>query len=124
MLNELNNLTELLPRFQNVADKLPVHITVIDAHHHIEVEEFCQNFSKVKYLVSPKKGRANQMNFAAKQTSADVLYFVHADTRPPLSFYSDIQGAFDTKVAHGSYRFKFDTQKKRSFFCVFNFSKR
>jgi hypothetical protein len=36
--------------------------------------------------VSPVKGRAGQMNHGVKHSNGDVLYFVHADTRPPRTF--------------------------------------
>lgn len=32
------------------------------------------------------KGRAAQMNMGAEMAKGEILYFVHADTRPPLSF--------------------------------------
>lgn len=112
VLNELKNLQQLLPRLHNTTKNWPIQISVVDAQYDSEVEELCNTFSSVQYLVSPKMGRANQMNFAAQKSQADVLYFVHSDTRPPLSFYTDIQDAFDKGYVHGSYRFKFDTHKR------------
>lgn len=32
------------------------------------------------YYLSPKKGRANQMNYGAKVSKGDILWFVHADS--------------------------------------------
>ncbi|MBA3829340.1 MAG: TIGR04283 family arsenosugar biosynthesis glycosyltransferase [Taibaiella sp.] len=78
-----------------------------------------------KAIVSPVKGRAGQMNCGAKNATGDVLYFVHADTRPPLSFYRDISEAVNNGCNCGSYRFKFDSNKFllkiNSFFTRFNF---
>lgn len=71
-----------------------------------------------------KKSRATQMNFAAKVSKGDVLYFVHADTIPPKSYTADIAKALDLGFLAGSYRFKFETNKKilgiNSFFTRFN----
>ncbi|MBK9420990.1 MAG: TIGR04283 family arsenosugar biosynthesis glycosyltransferase [Flavobacteriales bacterium] len=53
---------------------------------------------------SPVKGRAGQMNHGAKQSSGDVLYFVHADTRPPSSFPKIIKKAITAGHDHGSFR--------------------
>ncbi len=57
---------------------------------------------------SPVKGRAGQMNHGAKQSSGDVLYFVHADTRPPNSFPKIIKKAIAAGHDHGSFRTCFE----------------
>ncbi len=53
--------------------------------------------------------RAAQMNFGAEQAQSEVLYFVHADTRPPVSFASDIQAAMTDGQVMGCYRYQFDS---------------
>ncbi len=58
-------------------------------------------------LVSPVKGRAGQMNHGVKQSKGDVLYFVHADTRPPDTFPGIINKAIITGHDHGSFRTRF-----------------
>ena len=62
-------------------------------------------------LKTGSKGRALQMNAGASQTKADVLYFVHADTLPPVSFYSDIKKAVEAGYCIGAYRQCFDSPK-------------
>ncbi len=62
-------------------------------------------------LTSPERGRAAQMNYAAKHATGDVLYFVHADSRPPGSFAGDIKNAIEGGIPIGCYRFKFDSKK-------------
>ncbi|MET4083844.1 rSAM/selenodomain-associated transferase 2 [Pedobacter sp. UYP30] len=59
-------------------------------------------------LKCPKKGRAAQMNFAAKNATQEILYFIHADTQPPLGFTEDILRAVHSGFDAGSYRLKFD----------------
>lgn len=62
-------------------------------------------------LVSPGKGRAAQMNYGARAAKGSVLYFVHADTRPPVSFVQDIQQAIAQGYGMGRYRTQFDSSK-------------
>ena len=53
--------------------------------------------------------RAVQMNAGAAATSGEVLYFVHADTRPPRSCFRDIAAAVEAGHRSGGYAFAFDS---------------
>lgn len=57
---------------------------------------------------SPKKGRAAQMNYGAEQAQAEVFYFLHADSHPPVHFPSRIMAALDENYAAGCFRLAFD----------------
>lgn len=57
---------------------------------------------------SPKKGRSRQMNIGAKISTNDILYFLHADTIPPSSFYYEIKTAIEQGYEAGCYRLSFD----------------
>ncbi|MFC4262045.1 TIGR04283 family arsenosugar biosynthesis glycosyltransferase [Ferruginibacter yonginensis] len=74
---------------------------------------------------SPIKGRAGQMNHGVQYANGDILYFVHADSKPPLSFQHDIEDAINKGFDCGSYRFQFDKNrtllKMNAFFTRFNF---
>lgn len=59
-------------------------------------------------LISEKKGRAAQMNFAAARATGDILYFLHADSLPPDHFVEDIRHSFAAGTDAGCYRLKFD----------------
>lgn len=76
-------------------------------------------------IQSAKKGRAVQMNRGAKESSGDILYFIHADTYPPKSYVSDILSASENGFESGCYRFRFDSDKwplkVNSWFTRFNF---
>lgn len=61
--------------------------------------------------VSPVRGRAAQMNYGAAIATGDVLYFVHADARPPASFVDDIAQALAQGYEAGCYRFRFDSDR-------------
>ncbi len=62
-------------------------------------------------LNCPRAGRAPQMNYAAKQTTADILYFVHADTLPPASFMADIEQALKRGNDLGYFSYQFESEK-------------
>jgi rSAM/selenodomain-associated transferase 2 len=56
----------------------------------------------------PKKGRAAQMNSGAGIAKGKFLYFLHADTIPPIGFSSDIAAATQKGVQAGCFRLAFD----------------
>lgn len=74
---------------------------------------------EVKLLSCPNSGRACQMNYGASIARGDVLAFLHADVRPPDSFFSDIEKT----IAHGNeagfFSYRFD---KDNFFLKLNAS--
>lgn len=59
-------------------------------------------------VLSCPKGRANQMNFAARQANSDVLWFVHCDSRLPADAHSQIRNAVDQGAAWGCFHIGFD----------------
>ena len=62
----------------------------------------------VTIVKSPSKGRSSQMNFGASVATQNILYFLHADTIPPVNFSSDIQNALSKGFSSGCYRLSFD----------------
>ena len=60
------------------------------------------------------------MNKGAVIAKGEILYFVHADSRPPTGFFSDILQAFSQGFDIGCFRFQFDSSsfllKINSFF--------
>ena len=59
-------------------------------------------------LVSSTKGRATQMNAGARESKGKVLYFIHADSIPPIDYDSDILNAIEKGNEAGCFRMKFD----------------
>lgn len=57
---------------------------------------------------SPRKGRAAQLNYGARQASGDILYFLHADSYPPPGFLVDLRRARQQGYGSGCYRLAFD----------------
>jgi rSAM/selenodomain-associated transferase 2 len=61
-----------------------------------------------RVITSPRKGRAPQLNYGAKQAVGSILYFLHADTLPPMDFLGDIRRAVAAGYGCGCYRLAFD----------------
>lgn len=59
-------------------------------------------------VVNAPRGRALQMNAGAEAATCMVLYFVHADTLPPLRFRDDIHAAIHFGADGGCYQLAFD----------------
>lgn len=63
-------------------------------------------------LQSPRKGRAAQMNYGARHTRGEVLYFLHADSHPPKDFDRAILDAIQSGRDAGCFRLSFDDSHK------------
>ena len=63
-------------------------------------------------VVSSPKGRAVQMNRGAALSKADILYFLHVDTLPPMHFDTSIQSAVRKGDKAGCFRLRFDTDNR------------
>ncbi|OAQ41554.1 hypothetical protein A5893_00100 [Pedobacter psychrophilus] len=108
--NESENISELLLLLQEIS-RNDIEIIVVDGGSTDGTQKLIENHEAI-LLSSKEKGRAKQMNFAAKKAKGNVLYFVHADTLPPKSFYEDIKLSIAEGFPMGCYRFKFNSDKK------------
>jgi len=110
-LNEADNLRELLPYLRSELNRRG-RITVADGGSTDATQSVIGENPGVHHLQCDRCGRAQQMNEAAvvDQSDFDVVYFVHADTRPPAGFYDDIKRSIAEGYPVGCYRFKFDTR--------------
>lgn len=59
-------------------------------------------------VIHSSKGRAAQMNAGAALAKGEVLYFLHADTRPPINYLALINQAMDNGFDMGCFRLQFD----------------
>jgi rSAM/selenodomain-associated transferase 2 len=111
VLNERENLRRLVPY---LAGQLAGrgNITIADGGSTDGTAELFRAGAQVQYLRCASRGRARQMNEAAavNPEAYDVLYFVHADTRPPADFYADIQRQIADGYPAGCYRSWLDPQ--------------
>jgi rSAM/selenodomain-associated transferase 2 len=68
-------------------------------------------------IVHAPRGRGPQMHAAVLQSSGEVLWFVHADTRPPTHALREIKRALASpRVAGGNFGLVFDGQSRAAKF--------
>ncbi|MFT4660110.1 MAG: rSAM/selenodomain-associated transferase 2 [Patiriisocius sp.] len=63
----------------------------------------------VQVIQSPKKGRPSQLNFGAQKANGEIIYFLHADSKPPEDFDNLIIDALNEDYKAGCFRLAFDT---------------
>lgn len=108
--NEEAHIVDLLRYLENQApSESDLELLVVDGHSTDRTVEKVRQ-AGFTCRVSPSKGRAVQMNFGVEHTSGELLYFVHADTRPPESYATDIRQAVQNGYESGCYRFSFNSE--------------
>lgn len=109
-------LSVIIPTYQeeaSIAD-LVGHLYRCDEHKQIEVLVIDGGSSDstvkqatmagAKTYVSPRRGRAAQLNYGASQAKGQLFYFLHADAFPPSSFIKDIISAIELGYDFGNFR--------------------
>lgn len=105
---ENENIIKLLPLLASLESNLPVEILVSWYAAKGEEPRYEGQERALHLLKAPKKGRAIQMNHAAARARGDILVFLHADVRPPKSFFTDIAKAIDQGFEAGFFSYRFD----------------
>jgi rSAM/selenodomain-associated transferase 2 len=108
-IDEEASIEKLIRHLRQGADERLVEIIVADGGSKDQTAAQAQSAGAI--VLQTPKGRAVQMNEAAKAAKGEILYFVHADSFPPLSYLSDIQQALDEGFTIGCYRYVFDSKK-------------
>jgi len=108
--NEAENIGKLISYLKQYKESTVVEIIVVDAGSIDDTVMIAKNAGAAT-LISPKKGRAAQMNYGASIAKGSVLYFIHADTFPPITFTKDITEAVEKGFGLGRYRTKFHSHK-------------
>lgn len=108
-LNEATIIGDLLQHLQaKSTTKNIVEIIVVDGGSTDKTIAIAKtNGAKV---IASEKGRAVQLNYGAKNAIGNILYFLHADTYPPLAFDQLIIDAYKNGAETGCFRMKFDSK--------------
>ncbi len=109
-LNEATHIAQLLHFLKKNADSRLLEIIVVDAVSTDATVEHAR-IEGAKVVVSNKRSRAVQMNIGAREAIGEILYFIHADCKPPTSYLDDIEQALTEGYPLGCYRFQFDNQR-------------
>ncbi len=107
--NEEDHIAQTIERIKQCAN-LPENAEIMVADGG-STDHTCLKASEAGAIVlNTPKGRARQMNAAARTASGEVLYFLHADSQPPKFFLKDIETALKNGFKCGCYRLEFDIQ--------------
>ena len=107
VLNEETGIIRLLD-YLKVNSHFPTNeIIVVDGGSTDKTSELVKAHPGVVFLTS-KKGRAKQMNAGAKSATFEVLYFLHADSFPPINFDQLILKETNSGNPAGCFQMKFD----------------
>ena len=106
--NEVENIAETIKELKK-RDKqnLVSEIIISDGQSADETVKIATD-AGVKVVVSPKKGRAAQMNYGASLAKEKILYFLHADSIPPENYTAFISEALIQNYVSGCFRLDFD----------------
>ncbi len=108
--NEAETIASLINYLKAYSTNETTELIVADAGSTDNTLTIAQK-AGAKGVLSPKKGRAAQMNFGASLAIGEILYFVHADTFPPNTFVNDIKKAIKEGYELGRYRTIFNSRK-------------
>ncbi|WP_235297549.1 TIGR04283 family arsenosugar biosynthesis glycosyltransferase [Portibacter marinus] len=121
--NEEANICDLIQHIRSCRSGEDIEIIICDAP--TSEDKGCKSAEKlgVKAIKSPKASRAFQMNYGAQHADHNILYFLHADARPPANFIVKIQEAL-AENQFGIFSYKFNSSKwmlkMNSFFTRFD----
>lgn len=107
-LNEEEYIADLVLSLKEraVKNSLICEIIVADGG---STDMTCQNAKNAGAVIvkCQKKGRAAQMNEGAKAARGQILYFLHADTFPPVGYDKQIFSAIRKGAGAGCFQLKF-----------------
>ena len=109
VLNEGETISDHILHLLNSSSKDNIaEIIVIDGGSSDDSMKLISQFSEVTLLES-EKGRARQMNLGANHATGDILYFLHADSKPPINFDLLIIEEINKGNLAGCFKMKFDS---------------
>jgi glycosyltransferase involved in cell wall biosynthesis len=103
-LNEYQNLISLVPFFE---ESIKNNVEIIIADSILTKDSTSSIGFPYIYLQTGVMGRAAQMNLGAKKATGDILVFLHADVKPPVSFAEDIRDSISKGNDFGFFAYQF-----------------
>lgn len=105
--NEEQKIGKLLNYLKKCCSEITYEIIIADGGSSDATISIAET-SGARVLHCSKKGRAPQMNAGAKHANASLLYFLHADSFPPLNFIDEIRYALAQGYQTGGFQLVFD----------------
>lgn len=116
ILNEAATISKLLSYLIDAlyTNKNIANIIVVDGGSIDGSQKKVQDYSEINdildiQLITSQKSRAKQMNTGAKVAKGEILYFLHADSFPPLHFDRYIIDEVQNNNQAGCFCMKFDS---------------
>ena len=107
--NEAAGITALLHHLRRAGTATDAAVEIIVADRPgTDATATLARLAGARVVACPRKGRAAQLNQGARQATGSILYFLHADSRPPVGFLADIRGAVAAGYGCGCFRLAFD----------------
>ncbi|MDZ7716751.1 MAG: TIGR04283 family arsenosugar biosynthesis glycosyltransferase [Balneolaceae bacterium] len=92
---------------ENSSSKIK-EIIISDGGSTDRTRKLVREFEMAKLVESPQKGRAAQMNYGASFAKGSILFFLHADTVPPIHFDKKIISEVEKGIDAGCFQLSFD----------------
>jgi rSAM/selenodomain-associated transferase 2 len=108
VLGDAKCLAELLESLKTpcpAGEVAPHEIVVVDGSNDEECSDICAEHDCV--YISTRPGRGHQLNQGANVAEGSILWFLHADGRPPASSLSLIRREIAGGAIGGYFRFQF-----------------
>lgn len=108
--NERDNINPLIDRlFERAQD---IEVIVVDSKKTEDGTLAAISQKNVRMIASENATRAKQMHEGALAATADLLYFVHADTLPPINYFELISQAIEEGSKFGMFSYRFDSDSR------------
>lgn len=106
----LNEAHRIGPALRRLVDAHGIEVIVADGGSEDGTLEIARRFGV--RVVSTRRGRARQMNAGAAVATGELLFFLHADTRPPFGFQQMVLSTMDKECVAGAFRLQIDGDRR------------
>ena len=99
VFNEALIIEDYLSRIPMRSD---LEVIIVDGQSDDKTVALCEKMQlefKPKIVISPLKGRANQLNFGASLAMGEILCFLHLDSQLPLDYFTQIEELLSRRQA-------------------------